>query len=230
MNNPVPPAIARIAPDGNLTPRQMRRFMIDMVKRRVKPGTGSSHEFMRRRTAMNPWPDLRPILKGIDWAIVGGVATRAYMPERMTKDLDIVVHQRDGEAVIKRLEQAGYHIVSQLAIPGFLMLAPDGTELDVLFGDYPWLKEALDHPAHDPAGYPVVKLPYLILLKMAAQRAQDWADVSRMLGWASDADLDEVRAVVKRYMPEDSEDLESLIFIGKKEQEFPPSDEMGDGK
>ncbi len=179
---------------------------------------------------MNPWPDLRPILKGIDWAIIGGVATRAYMPERMTKDLDIIVHQRDGEAVIKRLEQAGYRIVSQLSIPGYLMLAPDGTELDVLFGNYAWLEEALNHTANDPAGYPVVKLPYLILLKMAAQRAQDWADVSRMLGWASETDLDEARAVVKRYMPEDVEDLESLIFIGKKEQEFPPSDEMGGGK
>jgi hypothetical protein len=59
-------------------------------------------------------------------------------------------------------------------------------------------------------------------MKMEAQRAQDWADVSRMLGWASDADLDKVRAVVKQYAPEDLEDLESLIFIGKKEQETPP--------
>jgi len=226
----IPPAIARIAPDGNLTPRQMRRFMIDMVKRRVKPGTGSSHEFMRRRTAMNPWPDLRPILKGIDWAIVGGVATRAYMPERMTKDLDIIVRQKDGEIAVKKLEQAGYHIVSQLSIPGHLMLSADGAELDVIFGNYPWLEDALNHTANDPAGYPIVKLPYLILLKMEAQRAQDWADVSRMLGWASDADLDEVRAVVKRYMPEDMEDLESLIFIGKKEQEFPSSDETGGGR
>ena len=171
---------------------------------------------------MNPWPDLRPILKGIEWAIVGGVATRAYMPERMTKDLDIIVHERDGEAVIKRLEQAGYRIASHLAVPGVLMLSPDGIELDVLFGNYPWLREALDQPAQDPAGYPVLKLPYITLMKMGAQRAQDWADVSRMLGWASDADLDEVRAVVKQYAPEDLEDLESLIFIGKKEQEIPP--------
>lgn len=171
---------------------------------------------------MNPWPDLRPILKGIEWAIVGGVATRAYMPERMTKDLDIIVHERDGEAVIKRLEQAGYRIASHLAVPGVLMLSPDGIELDVLFGNYPWLREALDQPGQDPAGYPVLKLPYITLMKMGAQRAQDWADVSRMLGWASDADLDEVRAVVKQYAPEDLEDLESLIFIGKKEQEIPP--------
>jgi hypothetical protein len=110
------------------------------------------------------------------------------------------------------------------------MLAPDEAELYVVFGNHPWLKEALDHPARDRAGYPVVKLPYLILLKMAAQQAQDWADVSRMLGWASDTDLDEVREVVKQYMPEDVEDLESLIFIGKKEREFPLSDETGGGK
>jgi hypothetical protein len=223
MATQIPPAIARIAPDGNLTPRQIRRLMIDMVKRKGKPGTGSSHEFMRRRTAMNPWPDLRPILKGIAWAIVGGVATRAYMPERMTKDLDILVHQSDGETVIKRLEQAGYRIASRLAVPGYLLTSPDGIELDVLFGNYPWLKKALADLGQDPAGYPVIKLPYITLMKMAAQRAQDWADVSRMLGWASDADLDMVRAVVKQYAPEDLDDLESLIFIGKREQQSPPN-------
>src|SRR5512138_583643 len=145
----IPPAIARIAPDGNLTPRQIRRLMIDMAMRNGKPGTGSSVEFMRRRTAMNPWPDLRPILKGIAWAIVGGVATRAYMPERMTKDLDILVHQSDGEIVIKRLKQAGYHMVSRLAVSNFLLMSPDGVELDVLFGNYPWLKKALAHPEKD---------------------------------------------------------------------------------
>lgn len=176
---------------------------------------------------MNPWPDLRPILRGIDWAIIGVVATRAYMPERMTKDLDILVHRNDGEVVVKKLEQAGYRVVSHLAVPGYLMLSPEGVELDVIFGDYPWLKNALTQPANDPAGYPVIELPYLILLKMAAQRAQDWADVARMVGWASDAELDAVRAVVARYTPEDSEDLESLIFIGKKEQEIPPKTDDG---
>ena len=166
---------------------------------------------------MNPWPDLRPILQGIDWAIVGGVATRAYMPERMTKDMDILVHRDDGNAVIARLEQAGYQTVSPLAVPGYLLLSPEGVEVDVLFGDDPWLKNALVRATRDPAGYPVIGLPYLIILKMAAQRPQDWADVSRMLGWAAEAELDEVRAAVARYTPEDSEDLESLIFIGKKE-------------
>jgi hypothetical protein len=196
--------------------------MIDMAMRKGKPGTGSSHEFMRRRTAMNPWPDLRPILRGIEWAIVGGVATRAYMPERMTKDLDIVVHQADSKAVIRRLEEAGYRIASRLAVPGYLLDSPDGIELDVLFGNYPWLKDALADPGKDAAGYPVIKLPYLVLMKMESQRVRDLGDLGTMLGWASDADLDKVREVIKRYAPEEADDLEALIFIGKKEQEFPP--------
>lgn len=222
MATNIPPTIAKIAPDGNLTPRQIRRIMIDMVLRNGKPGTGSSAEFIQRRTAMNQWPDLRSILKGIDWVIVGGVATRAYMPERMTQDMDILVHQNDKDAALAKLQQAGYEILQSLAISGYLLRSPEGIEVDVLFRDDTWLKAALSKPVFDASGYPVIGLPYLILLKMGAQRTQDWADVSRMLGWASDADLDAVRAVVKEYAPEDLEDLESLIFIGKKEQELPP--------
>ena len=95
----IPPAIAAVAPDGRLTPTQRRRILIEICRRRIRPGTGSGTEFLNRRTAMNPWPDLRPILHGIPWAIVGAVATRAYMPERATKDLDILVRRDDGGAV-----------------------------------------------------------------------------------------------------------------------------------
>lgn len=172
---------------------------------------------------MNPWPDLRDSLQGIIWAVVGSVATRAYMAERMTKDLDILVRATEGEEVIGRLKQAGFQIESALALPGYLLRSPDGVEIDVLFGQYSWLNEAFGHLKIDPAGYPVLALPYLVLMKFAAGRTQDWADISRMLGFASDQDLDEVRQVVARYSPEDVEDLESLIFIGKKEREMPSS-------
>ncbi|MBA3532298.1 MAG: hypothetical protein H0T73_10295, partial [Ardenticatenales bacterium] len=87
----IPSSIAAIAPDGQLTPAQRRRFMIEFCGRRMKPGTGSAPSFLEMRTAMIPWPDLRPILQDIPWAIIGGVATRAYMPERATKDIDILV-------------------------------------------------------------------------------------------------------------------------------------------
>jgi hypothetical protein len=57
------------------------------------------------------------------------------------------------------------------------MFSPAGVEVDVLFGNYPWLKEALANINKDAAGYPTIGLPYLALLKLTAQRMQDWADV-----------------------------------------------------
>jgi len=61
---------------------------------------------------MHPWHDLRPILKGIPWVIIGGVATRAHMPERMTKDLDTLVRHSDEVEVRERLEAGGHRAVS----------------------------------------------------------------------------------------------------------------------
>ncbi len=210
----VPPAIAKIAPDGNLTPRQKRQFLIQMALRRVQPGTGSAPEFMRERTAMHTWPDLREILEGIDWVVIGGVATRAYMPERMTKDLDILVRKSDGKEVIERLKKAGYKLVSRLAVEGYLMRSPRGVDVDVLFGKYPWLDEALMHPERDPAGYPVITLPYLIVLKLVANRLRDMSDLAIMLGWAEEETLNKIREVVRRYLPNEIDDLESMIFLG----------------
>lgn len=69
----------------------------------------------------------------------------------------------------------------------------------------------------DPAGYPVLGLPYLVLMKLWSTHTQDLADVSRMLGLANDEQLDEVRTAVSRYSPQDREDLESLIFLGRTE-------------
>jgi len=213
----IPAAIAAVAPDGQLTPAQRRRILINICRRRIRPGTGSSLEFLRRRTAMNPWPDLRPVLQSIPWVIVGAVATRAYMPERATKDLDILVRREDGDEVRERLEAAGYTFVTHLAVPGFLVHSPEGVEVDVVLGDDPWLDEALAHPRQDPAGFPVLDLPYLVLTKLVASRLQDVADLSRMLGLASDEELSSVRAVVTRYAPTEMDDLESLIYLGRFE-------------
>ena len=221
----IPPAIAAVAPDGHPTLAQRRRILIDLCRRRIRPGTGSSVEFLRRRTAMNPWPDLRPILQGISWAITGGVATRAYMPERVTQDLDILVRRQDGEEVRQRLEGAGYCYVSTLAVPGFLVRSPEGVEVDVLLGDAPWVGEALAQPRQDPAGYPILDLPYLVLMKMASSRAQDVADTTRMLGLASEEELARVREAVARHALQETEDLESLIYLGQVEMGRVPGTE-----
>ena len=174
---------------------------------------------------MISWPDLRPVLQGLPWAVVGGVATRAYMPERLTRDLDILVRRGDSDEVRERLEAAGYRYVIPLAVPGFLVRSPEGAEIDVILGDYPWLDEALTRLRQDPAGLPILDLPYLVIMKLAASRVQDTADLSRMLGLASDKELDRVRAAVARYAPDTADDLTSLIYLGKLEmQDVRPED------
>jgi len=213
----IPSVIAAIAPDGRLSPRQRRRFLIDMCKRRIRPGAGSATEFLRQRTAMNPWPDLRGVLKGIPWLIVGGVATRVYMPERATQDLDVLVRQEDEAKVLDCLQAAGYKVISHLATGGWLAHSPEGAELDILLGNAPWLNEALANPRLDPAGYPVIDLPYLTLMKLESSRSLDMGDLARMLGLASEQELERVRQVVEQYSPQDLEDLESLIYLGKLE-------------
>ena len=40
---------------------------------------------------MQEFPNLSGILEGVEWVVVGAVAARAYMPERATQDLDILV-------------------------------------------------------------------------------------------------------------------------------------------
>lgn len=139
------------------------------------------------------------------------------MPERMTSDFDILVHHHDGDAALARLKEAGYAVASELSIPGYMLNAPDGTEIDLLLIPFEWLDDALQPDRTDAAGYPVLSLPYLVLMKMETSRPQDLGDLSKMLGLADDDDLAQVRAAVIRYMPEAAEDLESLIYLGRLE-------------
>jgi len=56
-----------------------------------------------------------------------------------------------------------------------------------------------------------------VLIKIASSRVQDVADLSRMLGLASEEELARVRATVARYVPNEIDDLESLIYLGQVE-------------
>ena len=163
--------------------------------------------------------DLRKILATVPWAVAGGVATRAYMAERATLDLDILIHTRDSATVRTRLEQAGFQFQQPLLIPGSTWKSSDGRMLDVLEIDEAWVDEALQSVGKDPQGLPVLKLPFLVLMKLLSSRTQDLADVTRMVGGAAEADLEHVRSMVRAYLPESSSDLESLIQLGKLERQ-----------
>ncbi|HWQ69074.1 MAG TPA: hypothetical protein VN494_03815 [Patescibacteria group bacterium] len=196
-----------------------RRLLLEIACRRAHPGTGSARVFLEERTAMTCWPDLTPTLTGIPWAVVGAVATRAYMPERTTQDLDILVNSSDQEAVRAHLQRAGFCPVQALAIGGMTWRSPEGALVDVIESGAAWVSEALQSLRQDRQGLPVLDLPYLVLMKVEAGRAQDLADAARMLGAASEACCQSTREIVRRWLPEALEDLESLITLGRLEMQ-----------
>ena len=165
------------------------------------------------------WPDLSEALRGIPWAVCGAVATRRYMPERATADLDIMIEASDAAAAKERLAASGFAFEGTLAIGGSAWRAPDGQQVDVIERADPWVAGALAEAFvnRDEQGLPVLPLAYLVLTKLEASRAQDVADLARMLGAAAESELVAVRRLVAELRPEDRDDLDSLVRLGRLE-------------
>jgi hypothetical protein len=198
-----------------------RKQYIALVQKRVRPGSGSSLAFMQSRTWAYPVTDLNRIIQETPFVIVGGVATRLYMPERMTLDIDILVSTQDAPGLYRELNQASGKKIGLFTIGGSSWQLADDTVLDVIESSEAWVTQAVQNPNIDPPGLPIIALPYLVLMKLQASRAQDIADLSRMLGGADEALLEQVRTMVKTYMDDAAEDLESLIVLGKLEYQIP---------
>lgn len=196
---------------------QKRKLFLNLVKKRVQPGTGSGIGFLQQRSWSYAVTDLRKIIKQAPFVVVGGIATRLYMPERMTLDLYILIKSEDAPLVYQDLEKTGNHRIGELSIAGSQWKLRDGTSLDVIEASETWVAEAISHPNYSPDGLPIIDLPYLVLMKLLAGRSQDLADISRMLGGASDVKLQQVRKVIEQYLATAREDLESLISLGKLE-------------
>ena len=170
------------------------------------------------RPVATEWPDLAPVLGGIRWAVVGAVATRLYMPERATIDLDIAVEAVDLQAAEERLRSAGFRARGSLAIGGSAWWSRDNRMVDLIELKQPWARLAL-REAQESRGvdFPVLGLPFLILMKLESGRSQDIADVTRMLGYAKDEQLEQTREVIAEYQPGMAADLESFIVLGRLE-------------
>ena len=118
-----------VTPTNALSPRKTQ---IDIAKRRQRPGTGSN--LRRGDTALREWPDLTDVLRDIPWAVAGGVATRNYMPERGTQDLDILVRSTDLSRAEDLFKHAGFEKTGTLTIGGSTWRLPDGTPVDLIEG------------------------------------------------------------------------------------------------
>ena len=149
------------------------------------------------------WPDLSEIFDDLPWAVVGAVATRLYMPERMTRVLDIAVGSADSAKAKAKLQ------ASQIA------------KVNLIEGHALWWPQALQESQtnRDAQGLPILPLPYLVLMKFQAGRVNDIADITRMLGQADEPNLARTRQLFERHELDGLEDLENLINLGRLELE-----------
>ena len=168
---------------------------------------------------MQPIPDIAGILHPIPWVLVGGIALRAYMPERMTLDVAILINERDAAIVRNAFLAAGYHVTGQLSIGGFTVQSatPDAPVVDILTRADDWVDEALATPSRDVAGYPVLGRPYLLLMKLQAGRTQDLADIQRLLAGTPASERATIRVLIEQQSPELVEDYVSLCTLADLE-------------
>ena len=175
------------------------------------------------------WINTKELLGDIAAVVVGGVATRIYSPERATKDIDLLVdHNRFTEAS-DRLGKADYLKDDTLFFPNASLglygeaWFKGASHIDLLSTSQKWGKKALDKPVIDPTGLPMVRLPYLVLMKFDSARAQDQADLSRMLGRLSEQECEDLIHEVAKYStdPSFADDVRQYAQLGRWEWEKP---------
>jgi hypothetical protein len=207
--------------------RAVRRTMIEMATRRQRPGYGSLLSRLEDEVFVEPWwRAVESALAEVPHAVIGGVAANAYMAPRLTRDLDVgVLPERLGLAEAA-LEAAGWRRGAPTRptdphLSGWTWVSPDGHTLDLFAMRHPWASAALHQTRADPrTGLPTLPMVHVVLMKMAVSRTTDIADLTRVLGGRSEEELREVREAVRRFGgPDDLDDLEQLIALGRLERD-----------
>lgn len=159
--------------------------------------------------------------------VVGGVATRAYAPERATNDIDFMVeHDRHADGV-KSLRERNFTKQNDLFFPNSSLelygeaWLKDGQEIDLISSPQEWCKQAFRGRIADQTGLRVIPLAYLVLMKYDSARVIDQADLSRMLGQLNDENLEHVVKVVKRFSgdPSIADGIRQYAQLGRWELE-----------
>ncbi|MFO7871462.1 MAG: hypothetical protein R6V03_08535 [Kiritimatiellia bacterium] len=196
-----------------------RHQLIKAALKRARGGSGSNLNALHEAHAGYSTAGLVPDLGSVSYVIVGGLATACYMPRRMTLDTDILVSLEDLPPAESALTAANCTRTGTLASVSSTWRMPGGRALDVIALDNHWVHDAI-HSAHvGENGLPYIALPYLVLMKLESGRLQDLADISRMMGFADNPAVDRTRSLVNTHRPNDLEDLEGMIRLGKLEHE-----------
>jgi hypothetical protein len=202
-----------------------RRFYLDVGLRKRPLGSGSNMDTLMQSERETLPIVMESMFGEIPAAVVGGIATRAYSPERKTQDIDVLVaHARHAEAAT-RLESLRWRNDGELFFPNGLLglygtaWLKDEQKLDLMSTDQPWAEEALAQFCYDQTGLRVIGLPYLVLMKIDSARGIDQGDLTRMLGLLDEEGVERVVDVVRRHYgdPHGVEDVRQYAMLGKLE-------------
>jgi hypothetical protein len=207
--------------------RTVRRTIIDMAVRRQRRGYGSLLSRLERDVFVEDWwTEVESILARIPHAVIGGVAANAYMAPRFTRDLDVGVPAADLSRAESALESAGWRRSGEISptdpeLQGCAWTGPGGQQVDLFGMQHRWAPAALRAATRDPCtGVVTLPVGYVVLMKLTVSRAVDLGDLTRLLGGRSDKELAEIRVIVRRFGgPDDPEDLEQLIALGRLERD-----------
>jgi hypothetical protein len=210
---------------GFETARGRRRFYLERGLRKPPIGAGSNLDMLMQLERAKLIVTVESLLGDILAAVVGGVATRAYSPERVTQDLDILVdHARYRDAVL-RLQAIGWHRDAELTFPNTMLglygstWSKDGRTVDLMATEQAWADEALAEEAYDQTRLRIVAMAYLVLMKIDSARGIDQGDLTRMLGRASASEVERTVRTVERHHrdPHAAEDVRRYATLGAME-------------
>lgn len=185
-------------------------ILLSIASKRAK----KSNTYLKINTNIN-----KEIMKELNFiktpfVLIGGWAVNNYMPARQTKDIDILVNKNNKSNIINILKENNGIYLGPLSIEGDSFKI-NNQEIDVIYCDELW--EDIYNSSLIKNNIKVISLGHLIIMKLDASRLQDLADCSRMLGYASEKEVEKVTMLIKKLRPYYLEDYFSLLTLGRLE-------------
>jgi hypothetical protein len=128
-----------------------------------------------KKIAMTPAiRELKKVMEGKRYVVIGGVAIRYWVQSRTTEDIDIAVMVSTLTKLRETLDLEVGMLCSTTVI--------SGTTVDFLdSSNFPWTQNAIRTAEMSDLGVPVAKPEYLILYKLQALREKDIDDIKNLL-------------------------------------------------
>ena len=198
------------------TPAKRKKLMKLFESRSAKYRVRSKHVTRNKAKGVleRPVPvatvrDVLRCLSGVDYALIGGHAVTIHGHPRTTDDVDLLARSED----VGRIKEMLGGIRSRPLTIGGVSIMVKGVPVDIVAPKQPWVGPAIDAAERTRYGK-VISKPFLVLTKLWATRGeQDDTDILYVLRAMNSQEKQQVRTLVMRFLPNDADDLESMLAL-----------------